>query len=58
MVNADIRRQIFDAELKFKDVAAAAGWSHEHFSRTLAKELTQQQRERITAAIEKLIGKV
>lgn len=54
MVNAEIRRMIFDAELKFKDVAAAAGWSHEHLSRLLAYPLSDQNRQRITAAIEQL----
>lgn len=55
MVNADIRRRIFEAELTNKAVAAAAGWSQEHFCRTMAKELNAQQREKITAAIEKLL---
>lgn len=54
MINADIRQKIFESELMYKDVAAAVGVSHEHLSRLLAHPLSDQNRDRILAAIEQL----
>lgn len=51
MMNADIRKQIFENELTHKEVAAAAGITPEHLSRLLAHELTEANRERILGAI-------
>lgn len=51
MINGDIRKQIFEAELTHKEVARAAGITHEHLSRLLAHDLSDQNRQRILEAI-------
>ena len=52
--NADIRKQMIDAGVRQKQVAAQMGVSHEHLCRELAKDLTDKQGERILTAIEEL----
>lgn len=54
MINADIRQKIFESELTHKEVAAAVGVSHEHLSRLLAQPLSDQNRDRILAAIDRI----
>ena len=54
MVNADIRRKVFEAEISYKEVAAALGVTHEHLCRLLASELTEKNRERVLEAIEQV----
>lgn len=54
MVNADIRREIFENELTYRQLAGELHLSHEHLSRLLAHPLSDQNRRRITAAVEQL----
>lgn len=54
MVNADIRKKIFEAELTHKAVAAAVGVTPEHLSRLLSEELSEANRARILDAIRQI----
>ena len=54
MVNAEIRKQVFESEITYKQVAAALGVSHEHLCRMLARELSEKNRARILEAIDQV----
>lgn len=54
MKNVEIRSAYMQASIKQWQLAEALGISETHFSRKLRKELPQEEKEKILAAIEKL----
>lgn len=58
MNNLEIRTAIKKARLYSYEVAAALGLSETSFSRKLRKELSEDEKEKILAVIEKLAREV
>lgn len=54
MVNAEIRRDVFENGLIYRDIARKMGVTPEYLCRILRKELSDRNRKRIEAAIEEL----
>ena len=54
MNNAEIRRLIFEKELKKYHIAKKLGISSSRFSHLLEEELTEEMKERVLKAIEEL----
>lgn len=55
MENLDIRILVSEKGLKYKDIADQMNISRQHLSRLLRKDLTNGNKLRIMAAIQKLI---
>ena len=54
MINTEIRKQVFESEITYKQIAAAMGVSHEHLCRMMARELSEKNRLRILKAIDQV----
>ena len=52
--NKELRAEIHDADVLYKDIAAALGISPETFSRWLRKELTTGRKRRILKVVREL----
>lgn len=55
MNNLEVRSAIKQARLFGYEVAEALGISETHFSRKLRKEMNPEEKERVLAAIKKLV---
>ncbi len=56
MRNKDIRRAIFDADLKHWQIASALGMSEATLSRKLRTELPDEEKQKILQAINEIKG--